>query len=282
MNQKIMLWLGDSPDQCALANKLGKEFNISGIVLERRKTKPILKQSIADILSKIAARLFLSKLSSAWSNMLSYYSKKYPSYPNCPILYTENINSDKIIDFFNKNESSLILVSGTRLIKEKLLELKPSIGIINLHTGLSPYIKGGPNCTNWCISTNQLHLIGNTVMWIDAGIDSGNLISTDVVNFTGNESLNDIHIKVCEHAHKLYINATKALLNYPKNVPNVKQSEITEGTTYYTKMWRFKEKRNVLKNMKKFHRNINNKHFLENRNQLKLVLCTLNENSQLQ
>jgi methionyl-tRNA formyltransferase len=88
-----------------------------------------------------------------------------------------------------------------------MLSIKPSIGILNLHTGLSPYVKGGPNSTNWCIANNELYLIGNTIMWIDEGIDPGNIVTTEITEFTGDERLTDVHIKVMDHGHNLYLKA---------------------------------------------------------------------------
>ena len=135
-----------------------------------------------------------------------------------------------------------------------MLSIKPALGILNLHTGLSPYIKGGPNCTNWCIATKQFHLIGNTIMLVDIGIDTGNLVTTELVDFTGDEDLSGIHLKVMEHAHNLYLKAIDKLSKGEHF--NIKQSSISKGTTFYTKQWGLKEKINLIKNLKQFQKSI--------------------------
>ena len=86
-------------------------------------------------------------------------SKGYPIYSHVNSIIVENINSNESYEFSNKLNPDLIIVSGTRLVKEKLLSIPTTIVILDLHTGLSPYIKGGPNCTNWCIATNKFHLL---------------------------------------------------------------------------------------------------------------------------
>ena len=86
-------------------------------------------------------------------------------------------------------------MSGTKLVGARLLQLKPKNGILNLHTGISPYVKGGPNCTNWCIATNNFHLIGNTIMWLDEGIDTGALIQQEAIDITPKDSLLSIYAK---------------------------------------------------------------------------------------
>ena len=245
---KILLWIDTEKNQKALANKLHSVFPISGIILEARKPKR--KITIGKIIEKVIEKLFLGTVAGSWVGLNKDYQLKYPSYPSVPTITVENINSDEAYEFSKQIDPDLILVSGTRLVKKKLLSLNPSLGILNLHTGLSPYIKGGPNCTNWCIATKQFHLIGNTVMWIDAGIDTGNIFSTAFTEFTGKENLHEIHYKVMEHAHDLYIKSVVAL-SKGKRI-NVPQDTIAKGITYYTKDFRLLQKINLVRNMKKF------------------------------
>lgn len=235
---KILLWIGNESNQRALASKLHAVIPIIGIVKESRKRKTRLTAKL--IVEKIIERLFLSVIANAWFGMKAYYNSRYPNYPPVAYLDVENINADDAFEFSKKLNPDLIIVSGTRLIKQKMLGLKPSIGIINLHTGLSPYIKGGPNCTNWCLSTKQFHLIGNTVMWIDEGIDTGNILATEFTDLSGGENLNEIHVKVMEHAHSLCVRAVSAIEKGSRT--SVPQSEIAGGVTYFTKDWTLKRK----------------------------------------
>lgn len=244
----IVLWIGNDPNQKAFANKLHEIFPISAIVTETRHTKK--KYTVRLIIEKVIEKISLSAIGKAWWKMLKNYDEKYPKYPDTANLDVENINSQIAYDFTEKYRPDLILVSGTRLVKEKMLGISPSIGILNLHTGLSPYVKGGPNCTNWCIANNEFHLIGNTIMWIDKGIDTGNILTTEFTTFTGNENLFELHTKVMEHAHNLYVNAVKFLATGKKQ--SVPQSSITGGTTYYTKQWTLQQKYKLIKNFSQF------------------------------
>lgn len=263
---KVVLWIGIGANQKALACKIHALFPINTIFIESPKSRTV---KISEIFGKIFEKFFLSSISKAWFNMLNYYEVKYPEYPKTNIIVTDDINSDKNYDLTLKENPDLIIVSGTKLIRKKLLSLKPRIGIVNLHTGLSPYIKGGPNCTNWCISTNQLHLIGNTVMWIDEGIDSGNLIKTGLTEFSGDESLLEVHIKVMEHAHSLYIEVIKKLSKGV--IVNVDQKEVGVGTTYYTRDWSLKRKIDLVKRFKNFKSTINSPDYKERQSLIKTV-----------
>jgi methionyl-tRNA formyltransferase len=249
---KIVLWIGNEANQKALANKIHALFPVSGIITETRRSKP--KRSPGKFIEKAVEKVLLRPIGEAWWGMKKYYGDRYPQYPDTKIIDVENINSQKSVDFTRELAPDLIIVSGTRLIKEQLLSLKPTIGILNLHTGLSPYIKGGPNCTNWCIATKQYHLIGNTIMWINAGIDTGNLVCTELTAFTGDESLLDIHIKVMEHAHALYLEAIQQVVN--GTASNVNQHEIAKGKTYYTREWGLKEKVRLIANLSDFRKSV--------------------------
>jgi len=245
----IILWINNEPNQIALACRIYEKYPVKAIVFESRRV--IRKITLKKIVEKLIEKLFLPQIDKAWFGLLKYYNKKYPELPEVSILNVENINSADAYEFTRKFTPDLIVVSGTRIIKNKMLSIKPQLGIINLHTGLSPYIKGGPNCTNWCIANNEFHLIGNTVMWIDEGIDTGNIIKTDFVELTDLRSLYEIHFNVMEHAHTIYINAIEAIVNN-KKVSNVKQNTICEGLTYYNKDWNLKKKINLMKNCNLF------------------------------
>lgn len=254
---RIVLWIGDGANQKALAHKIHSKFPIDTIIIESKQSNS--KITFSKIFFKLVDKLLFSSIDVAWFNMIGFYHNKFASFPSTKLFYTENINSDEVYNNTLNSQPDLIIVSGTRMIKEKLLSLEPKIGILNLHTGLSPYIKGGPNCTNWCIATNQFHLIGNTIMWIDKGIDSGNIVTTELTEFNGDETLKDVHIKVMEHAQHLYVEAIAKIGQGKRS--NVAQKEIGKGKTYYTKDWNAKQKWNLIRNFKKFNSVINSNSF---------------------
>jgi methionyl-tRNA formyltransferase len=245
---RIVLWVGNQSNQIALCNKVAEKFNLVGVVTETKASKR--KLSLKILIEKVIEKTFLRKINNAWFGLQKYYSLQYPKLPKTVHLDVENINSISVKNFTENLEPDLIVVSGTRLIKKELLAIRPSKGIINLHTGLSPYIKGGPNCTNWCIAEGTPELIGNTIMWIDEGIDTGNIITTELTPFADEKTLNEIHIRVMEHAHELYLKAIDFIIKGGRN--NFSQNEIAEGKTYYTKQWTIGKKIKLVRNIDSF------------------------------
>jgi len=94
-------------------------------------------------------------------------------------LSVENINNAEVVSFVKHHEPDIVCVNGTNLLREPMLGLVSSIplGIINLHTGLSPYTRGG-NCNLYALLEGHPEWVGVTVHHIDKGIDSGDLIIT--------------------------------------------------------------------------------------------------------
>ncbi|MDB4221483.1 hypothetical protein N9809_05365 [Amylibacter sp.] len=81
----------------------------------------------------------------AWQLLLTHYSSQY-ELPKIEISYANSANDQSVADLINKMEPNMVFVSGTDLLRDKIINEVQSYGrIMNLHTGISPYIKGEPN-----------------------------------------------------------------------------------------------------------------------------------------
>lgn len=246
-SSRIVLWCDGGANQKALAHKVASRFELAGVVIEKRAVRRrLLSRRTA---KRIFERLFFAEADDCWRRLLARYQERFLEFPDVETLTVENINCGETAELVRRSGATVVLVSGTRLVRERLLSLPLERGILNLHTGLSPYVRGGPNCTNWCLAEGNFHLIGNTVMWIDAGIDSGNIITTDFVPLTGDENLDEIQWKVMEHAHELYLDAVAVLIDSPETCPSIRQDSIGNGTTYYTRSWGWRQRKRLLTNL---------------------------------
>jgi Formyl transferase len=247
---KIVIWCGHAANQRALANKIAAEFDVAGIVIDTH-TGNIKKRSLIQLPGILWNRLRFYKIYSSWSGLMKYYGNKFPRWPEVPQLKVPDINIKETETFTKELQPDLIIVSGTALIKEPIINIPFTIGIINLHTGLSPYVKGGPNCTNWCIANNTFELVGNTIMWLNAGIDAGNIITTQTVDIKNTKDIAEAHQIVMDQAHNLYLKAIRYLSEKEPPYNSVPQSSIDSGQLFLTKMWTTLQKKNLMKNWKK-------------------------------
>ena len=248
--KRIIIWCDGSANQKALAAKIAKRFFVAGIIIDEKQSlsKKLIIKSIPLL---IWDRLRFFSVYSAWKRMQQWYQEQFRDWPEVPILRVPSINSSEAEDFTRRLSPQLVVVSGTQLIKQPMLNIPVEIGMINLHTGLSPYVKGGPNCTNWCISNNEWHLIGNTIMWINAGIDSGNIITTETIDIRKADNLFEAHKLVMEHAHNLYIRAIDYLVTHHSPYQSIQQNSLGKGRLFLTKMWTAEKRKLLLENWKR-------------------------------
>jgi methionyl-tRNA formyltransferase len=237
---KILFFASPQGNQRALAHKIAAQLPIAGIVTVTPRRSWTKKPSFAKRVKGLAGRALAFPLGlplrRAWFAMLAHYDAAYPDFPAAP-LQIPDINAPEVLALVERVMPDLVVVSGTNLLKPPLIEAIHRTGkVVNLHTGISPYIKGGPNCTNWCLALRRFDLIGNTVMWLDAGIDSGAIIATERTPLTGRESLTELHIAVMEHAHALYVRCIR-LFAEGKALPSVRQDDLGEGRLFLTRHW---------------------------------------------
>lgn len=247
---KIVIWCGEGANQKALANKISAAFDVVGIVIDTHSGGP-KRSNRKNLLAIVWDRFRFRTIYNAWKDLMHYCNEKFPNWPGKPALKVSNINNEETISFTANLQPDIVVVSGTALIKKPLFGIPLSVGIINLHTGLSPYVKGGPNCTNWCIANNTFHLVGNTIMWLNEGIDSGNIITTETVGIQNSNDLAEAHRVVMDHAHDLYLRAIKYISETDPPYSSVPQNTIDKGQLYLTKMWTAGKRKLLIKNWKK-------------------------------
>ena len=111
-------------------------------------------------------------LLSRWQNELNYFQSITDLIPdNRPVKIIEKgkINDIQIVSEIINHNPDLIFCYGSSLIKSELISLEEKF--VNIHLGLSPYYRTGTNI--WPLINNELQLIGTTFMFIDEGVDTG-------------------------------------------------------------------------------------------------------------
>lgn len=236
---KVVILTGDQPNQAALCHKLKPHCEISAIVLSENRSRksPPHARRLRLLVNRISGRLAGRPFINAWQQLQQSYRTLYPNFPEVPVVRVQNVNDALTVQTIEENAPDLIIVSGTNLVGRKIIGLtSQKMRMVNLHTGLSPYIKGAPNCTNWCLAEKSFHLIGNTVMWLDAGIDTGNIIASEQTPLNGDETLDELHWKVMEHAHAMLVQAVRKLAG-GETLSSIPQDSIDAGKTFYNIDW---------------------------------------------
>ncbi|MDP7258081.1 MAG: formyltransferase family protein [Acidimicrobiales bacterium] len=236
----MLLLTSDACNQWALAHRLTAIGDLVGIVFsENRIGGSVGVQERHRPLQYLAHVAFNWPFRKAWFQLLDSYRHQFQSAPNVPTWHVEEVNDPLTSQVIANLNPEVILVSGTNLLSRQLIVDANGLsryGTLNLHTGLSPYIRGGPNCTNWCLATRRPWLIGNTVMWINEGIDSGDILATEVTPINGGETLLQLHRRVMDHAHYLTCRAITEV-ERGRATSKPQKSFSTSGDLYLTRDW---------------------------------------------
>lgn len=110
------------------------------------------------------------------------------------ILETSNFLETEIFNVLKKLKPSIGIVAGyNKILKPTLLNI-PKFGWINLHPGKLPQYRGG-SPVNWQIINGEPK-IGISVLRVDKGIDTGNLLQEDSIIIEKNDDIKSLHDKI--------------------------------------------------------------------------------------
>lgn len=167
-----------------LLNNLPESVNISGVVLSDPspygKSESFIKKARKTFrifgLSFFLYYGFRYSLSKIFKKSIKslLLENKIPE-----ISIKGSINSKESLSKIRAYKPDLLVsILGNQIFKKQLIELAP-MGCINLHTALLPKYRGLMP-TFWVLKNNETHT-GVSVFFVDEGIDSGPIITQEIV-----------------------------------------------------------------------------------------------------
>ncbi len=177
---RLMVLCGQSPRHLYVANALCEAADVVAIVHEGGR-----EPGLGKTLKKLRPRVLLPKIW-RWLRDRPRYSSNGETkffFPNgTPALTRPElvrrctyINHPDVVHWLDELQPDLVCVFGTSLIRGELLK-GGRLGIVNLHGGLSPEYRGA-DCTFWALHNGEPEKVGCTLHYINAGIDTGQLIA---------------------------------------------------------------------------------------------------------
>ena len=181
-------------------------------------------------LNKIIITLFTNNMRGV--SCLKYFIKKKIKISDV-IISKKNLDP-RVITFLNKNNIKFILIKNlknkkiSKLLKKTELGLvcgfphifksfhfnKSKYGFINLHAGKLPKYRGG-SPLNWQIINNEKYF-GISVIKIDKGIDSGDIIFEKKFKLLNKYKIEDLHFITNNHFPKLLLKSMFKIISGKK------------------------------------------------------------------
>ncbi len=127
-----------------------------------------------------------------------------------PIFQPENINEQSFIDLFRKLNPEMVVVAAFGKILPKVIIDFPPLGCLNIHPSLLPKYRGAAPI-NWAIINGETKT-GVTIMHMNEGMDSGNIILQSEAVISANENYGQLHDRLATQGSALLITAIEQIL----------------------------------------------------------------------
>jgi hypothetical protein len=177
MKYKIALMTGPGLNHRYFVNRLNREFPIECVFVEE-VTYPVFSSESPKY--REAWDWFFRRREEyekdTFGNSESWTRKNQPRIIPIP---TGQINSIDTLRTLAAQQPDIIILFGTSLIGREIMDCFPN-QILNLHVGLSGQYRGS-SCNFWPIYDGRLDCLGATVLRINAGIDTGEVLAQKTI-----------------------------------------------------------------------------------------------------
>jgi methionyl-tRNA formyltransferase len=223
MDIKVILFCCDGLYQRDLMWRLYDAFRLQAIVLQvdqsartglwQRLSRYANPKALARYLAARLKRKSYDLKAKPVLESLFFKNGHIPALPqDVPTIVVDNINSAQTEEALDQFRPDIVCVNGTRLIRQPLLSRisELPLGMINLHTGLSPYSRGG-NCNLFMLIERHPELVGITIHHIDRGIDHGDIIITSRPDMSPDDNFEIIDGKAFRLGNECMVAAVRQL-----------------------------------------------------------------------
>jgi folate-dependent phosphoribosylglycinamide formyltransferase PurN len=185
----VMLVANDQPSRF-MFNALNSDFNIQGVLMDEELSKikmlkwRIKKLGYIEVFGQLLFMLF-AKLSFRFSlrkvdRLIRSLALDESDIPAKKIKYFGDLNSKAAIEKLQELPADVVVVNGTRILSEKLINAV-NVNFINAHVGITPQYRG-VHGGYWALCQGDKNNCGVTVHLVDKGVDTGGVLYQETIN----------------------------------------------------------------------------------------------------
>ncbi|NMM65633.1 methionyl-tRNA formyltransferase [Clostridium sp. P21] len=147
-----------------------------------------------------------------------------------PVYQPEKLKNDSEVlkNLKDMNPDFIVVVAYGQILTKEVLEI-PKMGCINLHASILPKYRGAAPI-NWAIINGEKES-GNTTMFMDVGLDTGDMLLKSNVQITENMTAGDLHDILAEDGSDLLAKTLEGVEN-----GTIKRQKQGDSTTDYASM----------------------------------------------
>lgn len=144
---------------------------------------------------------------------------------NIKVFQPEKIRID-YQDILNLNPDIIITCAYGQIIPKAILDY-PKYGCINVHASLLPKLRGGAPIHHAII--DGYNETGITIMYMDVGMDSGDIISYEKTEILDTDTVGTLHDRLSIMGQKLLIKTLPSIINGTNSRIKQNEEEVTFG-----------------------------------------------------
>lgn len=250
MDKKIIMLTGQGKSSTFMYNGIKTNFHISKVVIEEKidrnkfLKRRIKRMGYMKVLGQVVFQLTIPKILERSSQkrikeIKTNYRLDSKPIPNSVIHNVKSVNSFECIQFIKKENPDLIILNGTRIISEKVLNCTDAI-FVNTHAGITPKYRG-VHGGYWALVNQDNRNCGVTIHLVDSGIDTGGvLFQENIIPLSKDNFITYTYLQIGEGIKIM----KKALSDFTKNQlkeskPKTKESKLW----YHPTIWFYLYKR---------------------------------------
>ena len=107
-----------------------------------------------------------------------------------PFAFADGTNSARTIELLEECRPDLLILGQTGIVRKRVLAI-PTLGTLNAHPGILPTYRG-IDCERWAVYQRDFDNIGCSVHWVDAGVDTGSILTVQRYTLAANETLGSL------------------------------------------------------------------------------------------
>ena len=135
--------------------------------------------------------------------------KRFAAARNMPVLQPERVKDREFIERFRDiNPDMVVLVSFGQILPREIIE-GPRLGCLNVHPSLLPEYRGAAPM-QWAIIRGET-TTGVTIMMMDEGVDSGDILLQEEIPIGADESFGNLHDRLADRGAALLLRAIELL-----------------------------------------------------------------------
>lgn len=190
---KVVILATEGVTTNLLYNGLSSDFDVVKVIIESRQSKVQLfkkrvkRLGLMKVLGQAAflliVRPFIPSRQKRIKAILNEKKVSDSEIPSSKIKKVENVHD---LHSLHQIQADFIVINGTRILKKDLIQSAPC-PIVNIHVGITPKYRG-VHGGYWALRNQEPELFGVTLHFVDAGIDTGNVIAQKVCQPTAQDN----------------------------------------------------------------------------------------------